>query len=58
VKHTWISACDKNSSSRGYVKYLQLPSMRGDGWDDAVWAAAGLPTSGDLLLTLCVHSLQ
>jgi hypothetical protein len=32
--------------------------MAGGGWDDAVWAAAGLPTAGNMLLELCMHSVQ
>jgi hypothetical protein len=28
------------------------------GWDDAAWAAAGLPASGDLLLQLHMHSVE
>jgi hypothetical protein len=32
--------------------------MAGDGWDESVWAAAGLPTSGDMLLELRVHSVE
>jgi hypothetical protein len=35
-----------------------LPLMAGDGWDEAAWAAAGLPASGDLLLQLHVHSIE
>jgi hypothetical protein len=44
--------------SCGYSNYFKLQPMGGDGWDDAVWAAAGLPTAGDTLLELCVHSVE
>jgi hypothetical protein len=41
-----------NRSDCGDSNYPDLEPMAGDGWDDAVWAAAGLPTSGDMLLQL------
>uniref|UniRef100_A0A383VVS3 BACK domain-containing protein n=1 Tax=Tetradesmus obliquus TaxID=3088 RepID=A0A383VVS3_TETOB len=35
-----------------------LQPLTGDAWDEAAWAAAGLPTSGELLLRLQVHSVE
>jgi hypothetical protein len=52
-------ACVKAGAKRGYTRYFpKLPPMAGDGWDEAAWAAAGLPTSGEMLLELHVHSAQ
>jgi hypothetical protein len=45
-------------SMRGNSNIFKLQPMAGDGWDDAVWAAAGLPTSGEMLLELCMHSVE
>jgi hypothetical protein len=46
-------------STHVYRKYFsQLPPMAGDGWDKATWAAAGVPSSGEMLLQLHVHSVQ
>jgi hypothetical protein len=43
----------------GYDRYFsQLAPMAGDGWDEEAWAAAGLPTSGKMLLQLHVHNVQ
>jgi hypothetical protein len=43
------------SSHWGNTNFFQLPSMAG-GWDEAVWAARGLPTSGTLPITLTVFA--
>jgi hypothetical protein len=40
---------------KGYRNYLQLEPMAAGGWDEAAWAAKGLPTSGEMLLQLHVH---
>uniref|UniRef100_A0A383VHZ1 Uncharacterized protein n=1 Tax=Tetradesmus obliquus TaxID=3088 RepID=A0A383VHZ1_TETOB len=42
----------------GYEDWFDLqPMAAGGGWDAAAWAAAGLPTAGEMLLELCVHSV-
>jgi hypothetical protein len=59
VKRT-LSSCDTSRlPNKGYRSFFRkLRPMAGDGWDDAVWAAAGLPAAGDMLLELCVHSVD
>jgi hypothetical protein len=42
-------------ASCGY--WLDVAIMPDGGWDEAAWAAEGLPTSGELLLSLQMHSL-
>jgi hypothetical protein len=37
---------------------FRLQPMASGGWDDAVWAAAGLPTSGEMRLQLHVRSIE
>ncbi|KAF6251589.1 FAE1/Type III polyketide synthase-like protein-domain-containing protein [Scenedesmus sp. NREL 46B-D3] len=43
--------------ARGYVNFFGLAPMAAGGWDEAAWAAAALPTSGEMLLQLHVHSV-
>uniref|UniRef100_A0A383WGT3 BACK domain-containing protein n=1 Tax=Tetradesmus obliquus TaxID=3088 RepID=A0A383WGT3_TETOB len=43
--------------SRGLVNVLEMAPIAGGWGDDAVWAAAGLPTTGETLLQLHVHSV-
>jgi hypothetical protein len=43
--------------SRGVTSICGLAPMAAGGWDDAVWAAAGLPTAGEILLELHVYSV-
>jgi hypothetical protein len=57
AKRTLSSACLKGSSGWGYANYFKLQPVAGDGWDEAVWAAAGLPAAGDMLLELCVRNV-
>jgi len=38
----------------GFCDFFGLGAMAG-GWDEAAWAAKGLPTSGQLPITLTVH---
>uniref|UniRef100_A0A383WH17 BACK domain-containing protein n=1 Tax=Tetradesmus obliquus TaxID=3088 RepID=A0A383WH17_TETOB len=45
------------SRSRGFDKLFELDPMTVGGWDEAAWAAARLPTSGDMLLQLHIHSV-
>jgi hypothetical protein len=57
----WSAAasCVESGSLRGHsANLLPLAPMAGDGWDEAAWAAAGLPTSGEMLLQLHLHSVQ
>jgi hypothetical protein len=42
----------------GCNNYFGLQPMAAGGWDETVWAAAGLPTSGEMLLQLHVHSME
>jgi hypothetical protein len=44
---------------RGYSNYFDLQPMPEAGWDDAAWASAaeGMPTAGEMLLQLHVHSV-
>jgi hypothetical protein len=43
--------------SYGWSNYFNLPPMGGDGWDEAAWAAKGLPVAGHLELQLTVGQL-
>uniref|UniRef100_A0A383VRZ8 MATH domain-containing protein n=1 Tax=Tetradesmus obliquus TaxID=3088 RepID=A0A383VRZ8_TETOB len=45
------------ASLRGWDNFLALAPMAEGGWVDAVWAAEGQPTSGEMLLRLHVHSV-
>uniref|UniRef100_A0A383VZ76 BACK domain-containing protein n=1 Tax=Tetradesmus obliquus TaxID=3088 RepID=A0A383VZ76_TETOB len=56
-KHTFSSPC-LNSDGHGYNDFFDMKPMAGDGWDAAAWAAAGLPTAGEMLLEVFVHSVQ
>jgi len=40
----------------GYRDFFDLGTMAG-GWDEAAWAAKGLPTSGQLAITLTIHGV-
>jgi hypothetical protein len=40
---------------RGFEDFFGLGPMAAGGWDEAAWAAKGLPTSGETLLQLHVH---
>jgi hypothetical protein len=53
------SACLNSSKSWGYVNYFDLQPMSGSGWVEAAWAAAadGMPTTGEMLLELQLHSV-
>jgi hypothetical protein len=58
VRKSMRDSCLRGGQSRGFEKYSpKLAPMAGDGWDEAAWAAAGLPTSGDMLLQLHVHDV-
>jgi hypothetical protein len=57
-ERTIASPCLKAGKVWGCPNFFGLQPMAGDGWDESVWAAAGLPTSGDMLLELCVHSVE
>lgn len=44
-------------AGRGLPNFFELPPMSaGGGWDEAAWAAAGLPVAGELLLSLHMHN--
>jgi hypothetical protein len=50
--------CSVTLTSYGYSDFFELgPMSAGGGWDKAAWAAKGLPTSGELELTLHMHSV-
>jgi hypothetical protein len=50
--------CDGWLAGVGYPDIFKLgPMSAGGGWDEAAWAAKGLPTSGVLELTLHMHSV-
>uniref|UniRef100_A0A383W9A1 BACK domain-containing protein n=1 Tax=Tetradesmus obliquus TaxID=3088 RepID=A0A383W9A1_TETOB len=57
VQINWRSNC-LNYEVYGDKNYFQLQPMAGGGWDEAAWAAAGLPTAGEMCLELCLHSVQ
>lgn len=44
------------SSGMGWSKFFRCKPLA-DGWDEAVWAAKGLPTAGDLVLKLEVWNV-
>jgi hypothetical protein len=47
-----------SANGRGFSKFFSLDATSaGGGWDEAEWAAAGLPESGELQLILRVHSV-
>jgi hypothetical protein len=56
--HRQLLGSSQHVISISLTSAVGLPWMKGDGWDEAAWAAAGLPTTGDLLLRLRVHSVQ
>jgi hypothetical protein len=45
------------SKSFGWPNFFGVGPMGGDGWDEAAWAAAGLPLEGHLELQLTVEPL-
>ena len=51
------SAPTPGSKSSGFDKLFVPEPMAAGGWDEAAWAAAGLPTSEDMLLQLQIHSV-
>jgi hypothetical protein len=59
VQRTLSSPCMNSTLVLGNPKYFQLQPMSGTGWDAAAWAAAaaGMPTTGEMLLQLHVHSV-
>jgi hypothetical protein len=56
---TAISPCLNSTRSWGFPNYFRLQPMSGSGWDEAAWAAAaaGMPTTGEMLLQLHMHSV-
>jgi hypothetical protein len=45
-------------SNPAYGHMLDVgPMSAGGGWDEAAWVAAGLPVSGELQLSLHMHSV-
>jgi hypothetical protein len=50
-------ACTGAYRGRGYGDFFQLVMSAGGGWDEAAWAAKGLPTSGELEVTLHMQSV-
>jgi hypothetical protein len=59
MERTSSSQCIDSAQSWGYGNYFSLQPMSGDGWDEAAWAAAadGMPTTGEMLLQLHMHSV-
>jgi hypothetical protein len=59
VQRTESSSCVNSNMCEGNSNYFQLQPMSGVGWDEAVWAAAaaGMPTTGEMLLQLQLHSV-
>jgi hypothetical protein len=53
-QRTLTSACVACNHSWGYANYFNLQPMSGVVWDEAAWAAAaaGMPTTGEMLLQL------
>jgi hypothetical protein len=49
--------CDDGSTQGKGCHFKLGPMAAGGGWDEAAWAAAGLPVSGELELGLHVHSV-
>jgi hypothetical protein len=41
----------------GYNDFFVFAMSAGGGWDEAAWAAKGLPPSGALEITLHMHSV-
>jgi hypothetical protein len=55
---TQVKACPGSYFSFGFVDFFKLGIMSaGGGWDEAAWAAKGLPTSGELEITLHMLSV-
>jgi hypothetical protein len=59
VQRTLSSPCVKSGRVWGYPNYFVLQPMSGSGWDEAAWAAAaaGMPTTGEMMLRLQLHSV-
>jgi hypothetical protein len=60
VQATESSSCVKSPQVWGYSNYFELqPMSAAGGWDEAAWAAAadGMPTTGEMLLQLHMHSV-
>jgi hypothetical protein len=45
------------SAAIGWPSFFDVPPMGGDGWDEAAWAAKGLPVEGHIELQLTVEQL-
>lgn len=46
-----------DGSGKGWPDFLKVGPMAG-GWDDAAWAAKGLPTDGDLVITASITGVS
>jgi hypothetical protein len=52
-----ISCCG-DLHEQGWANFFTMePMVEGGGWDEAAWAAKGLPTTGELELSLHMHSV-
>lgn len=51
------SPMQQGGGGRGCADFFDLGFMAG-GWDESAWAAKGLPTSGQLHITLTVHGVS
>jgi hypothetical protein len=50
--------CPGTSHGQGRQDFFVIgPMAAGGGWDEAAWAAKGLPVSGELQLSLTMHSV-
>jgi hypothetical protein len=58
VAHTvkFTNTYSKDQSGRGFRDFFQIGAMPG-GFDEAAWAANGLPTSGSILLMMTVEDV-
>jgi hypothetical protein len=53
-----VAECHGSSTGYGFEDFLQLRFKSADGgWDEAAWAAKGLPVSGEIELSLHMHSV-
>jgi hypothetical protein len=59
VEYNDSTSCLNSWSAWRYEHFFDLQPMAGDGWDEAAWAAAadGMPSTGEMLLQLHVHSV-
>jgi hypothetical protein len=46
-----------SNTGRGWPDFFDVGAMAG-GWDEAAWAAEGLPTSGELIMTATITSVS